>query len=219
MSVWYLERYLDYGLTEDELLSHKPIIGIAKSGSDLAPCNRHHLTLAKRVGEGIRSAGGIAVDFATHPIQETSRRPTATLDGHLGYLRLVELLYASPLDGIVLLTGCDKATLAALMAAATLDLPSICLNVGPMLNGHSRKDRIGSGAMVWKAREMHAAGEIDNREVLDLITRGSISVGHCNTMGTASTMNAVLVIIRVSNQYEGQLFRNAHPHRLLRNRH
>lgn len=191
MSALYLDRYLNYGLTEEELLSHKPIIGIAQSGSDLAPCNRHHLTLAKRVREGIRTAGGIAIEFPTHPIQETSRRPTATLDRNLSYLGLVELLHAYPFDGVVLLTGCDKTTPAALMAAATLDIPSICLNVGPMLNGYSRKDRIGSGTVVWQAREKHAAGEIDDKEVLDLVTRGTTSAGHCNTMGTASTMNAL----------------------------
>jgi dihydroxy-acid dehydratase len=191
MSALYLDRYLNFGLTEEELSSHKPIIGIAQSGSDLAPCNRYHLTLAKRVREGIRTAGGIAIEFPTHPIQESSRRPTATLDRNLSYLGLVELLHAYPFDGVVLLTGCDKTTPACLMAAATLDIPSICLNVGPMLNGYSRKDRIGSGTVLWKAREMHAAGEIDDAQLLKMVTSGTPSAGHCNTMGTASTMNAI----------------------------
>lgn len=191
MSALYLDRYLNFGLTEEELSSHKPIIGIAQSGSDLAPCNRYHLTLAKRVREGIRTAGGIAIEFPTHPIQESSRRPTATLDRNLSYLGLVELLHAYPFDGVVLLTGCDKTTPACLMAAATLDIPAICLNVGPMLNGYSRKDKIGSGTVLWKAREMHAAGEIDDSELLNMVTRGTPSAGHCNTMGTASTMNAL----------------------------
>lgn len=191
MSALYLDRYLNFGLTEEELSSHKPIIGIAQSGSDLAPCNRYHLTLAKRVREGIRTAGGIAIEFPTHPIQESSRRPTATLDRNLSYLGLVELLHAYPFDGVVLLTGCDKTTPACLMAAATLDIPAICLNVGPMLNGNSRKDKIGSGTVLWKAREMHAAGEIDDSELLNMVTRGTPSAGHCNTMGTASTMNAL----------------------------
>lgn len=191
MSALYLDRYLNFGLTEAELSSHKPIIGIAQSGSDLAPCNRYHLTLAKRVREGIRTAGGIAIEFPTHPIQESSRRPTATLDRNLSYLGLVELLHAYPFDGVVLLTGCDKTTPACLMAAATLDIPSICLNVGPMLNGYSRKDRIGSGTVLWKAREMHAAGEIDDAQLLKMVTSGTPSAGHCNTMGTASTMNAI----------------------------
>jgi dihydroxy-acid dehydratase len=191
MSALYLDRYLNFGLTEEELSSHKPIIGIAQSGSDLAPCNRYHLTLAKRVREGIRTAGGIAIEFPTHPIQESSRRPTATLDRNLSYLGLVELLHAYPFDGVVLLTGCDKTTPACLMAAATLDIPSICLNVGPMLNGYSKKDRIGSGTVLWKAREMHAAGEIDDAQLLKMVTSGTPSAGHCNTMGTASTMNAI----------------------------
>lgn len=191
MSALYLDRYLNFGLTEEELSSHKPIVGIAQSGSDLAPCNRYHLTLAKRVREGIRSAGGIAIEFPTHPIQESSRRPTATLDRNLSYLSLVELLHAYPFDGVVLLTGCDKTTPACLMAAATVNIPAICLNVGPMLNGYSRKDRIGSGTVLWKARELHAAGEIDDIELRNMVTRGTPSAGHCNTMGTASTMNAL----------------------------
>ncbi|RWA13706.1 hypothetical protein EKO27_g1390 [Xylaria grammica] len=191
MQTLYIERYLNYGLTKEELLSGKPIIGIAQSGSDLAPCNRHHQVLAKRVREGIRSAGGIAFEFPTHPIQETSRRPTATLDRNLAYLSLVELLYAYPFDGVVLLTGCDKTTPACLMAAATMDIPAICLNVGPMLNGWTKGERMGSGTVVWQARELHAAGVIDDDTVTDMVAAGTPSVGHCNTMGTASTMNAL----------------------------
>ncbi|KAI0116366.1 dihydroxy-acid dehydratase [Nemania sp. FL0031] len=187
----YIERYLNYGLTKEELLSGKPIIGIAQSGSDLAPCNKHHQILAKRVREGIRSAGGIAFEFPTHPIQETSRRPTATLDRNLAYLSLVELLYAYPFDGVVLLTGCDKTTPACLMAAATMNIPAICLNVGPMLNGWTRGERMGSGTVVWHARELHAAGLIDHDQVTDMVAAGTPSAGHCNTMGTASTMNAL----------------------------
>lgn len=191
MSALYVDRYLNYGLTREELMSNKPIIGIANSGSDLAPCNQYHTTLAKRVREGIRTAGGIAIEFPTHPIQESSRRPTATLDRNLSYLTLVELLYAYPFDGVVLLTGCDKTTPACLMAAATMNIPAICLNVGPMLNGYSKHDKIGSGTVLWKAREMHAAGTIDDDELNDLVQKGTPSVGHCNTMGTASTMNAL----------------------------
>ncbi|CAK1359799.1 L-arabonate dehydratase [Cercospora beticola] len=193
MSALYVDRYLNYGLTREELMSGKPIIGIANSGSDLTPCNQYHTTLAHRVREGIRSAGGIAIEFPTHPIQESSRRPTATLDRNLSYLTLVELLYGYPFDGVVLMTGCDKTTPACLMAAATVNIPAICLNVGPMLNGYGQKsnDLVGSGTVVWKARELHAAGELNDEEVTDLITRGTPSVGHCNTMGTASTMNAL----------------------------
>jgi dihydroxy-acid dehydratase len=120
MSSIYIERYLNYGITREELTSGKPIIGISQSGSDLAPCNRYHLELAKRVREGIRSAGGIAFEFPMHPIQESSRRPTACLDRNLAYLGLVEILFSYPLDGVVLLTGCDKTTPACLMAAATV---------------------------------------------------------------------------------------------------
>ncbi|KAI0403490.1 dihydroxy-acid dehydratase [Xylaria palmicola] len=191
MQTLYIERYLNYGLTKEELLSGKPIIGIAQSGSDLAPCNRHHQVLAKRVREGIRSAGGIAFEFPTHPIQETSRRPTATLDRNLAYLSLVELLYAYPFDGVVLLTGCDKTTPACLMAAATMNIPAICLNVGPMLNGWTKGERMGSGTVVWEARELHAAGLISDDQVTDMVASGTPSAGHCNTMGTASTMNAL----------------------------
>ncbi|KAI0024563.1 dihydroxy-acid dehydratase [Xylariomycetidae sp. FL0641] len=191
MRALYTERYLNYGLTQEELLSGKPIIGIAQSGSDLSPCNRHHVTLEKRVREGIRSAGGIAIEFPTHPIQESARRPTAALDRNLAYLGLVELLHAYPFDGVVLLTGCDKTTPACLMAAATVNIPAICLNVGPMLNGWSRGQRIGSGSVIWKARELHAAGKIDEDQLMDMVTAGTPSPGHCNTMGTAGTMNAL----------------------------
>ncbi|KAK5076182.1 hypothetical protein LTR64_006340 [Lithohypha guttulata] len=191
MSALYVDRYLNYGLTYEELMSDKPIVGIAQSGSDLAPCNRYHLETAKRVREGIVAAGGIAIEFPTHPIQESSRRPTATLDRNLSYLTLVEMLHAYPFDGVVLLTGCDKTTPAALMAAATMNIPAICFNVGPMLNGYMGKNLIGSGTILWKARELHAAGDIDDGQMIDMVTRGTPSAGHCNTMGTASTMNAL----------------------------
>ena len=191
MSALYMDRYLNYGLTREELMSNKPIIGIAQSGSDLAPCNQYHTTLSKRVREGIRTAGGIAIEFPTHPIQESARRPTATLDRNLSYLTLVELLYAYPFDGVVLLTGCDKTTPACLMAAATMNIPAICLNVGPMLNGYMKHELVGSGTILWKARELHAQGEIDDEGLTEMVTRGTPSVGHCNTMGTASTMNAL----------------------------
>ncbi|KAJ5894602.1 hypothetical protein N7495_006293 [Penicillium taxi] len=191
MTALYIERYLNYGMTREELMSGKPVIGIAQSGSDISPCNRHHLELAKRVREGIRSAGGIAFEFPMHPIQESSRRPTACLDRNLAYLGLVEILHSYPLDGVVLLTGCDKTTPAALMAAATVNIPAICLNVGPMLNGYVKNELAGSGMVLWKGREMYAAGDIDREEFIDYVSRGAPSVGHCNTMGTASTMNAL----------------------------
>jgi xylonate dehydratase len=191
MTALYLERYLNYGLTREELQGGKPIIGIAQTGSDLSPCNRHHIELARRVREGITSAGGIAFEFPVHPIQETGKRPTASLDRNLAYLGLVEVLYGYPLDGVVLLTGCDKTTPACLMAAATVNLPAIALNVGPMLNGWHLGDRTGSGTVVWKARERHAAGDIDYAQFMDIVGSSAPSVGHCNTMGTASTMNAL----------------------------
>ncbi|ROW09938.1 hypothetical protein VPNG_06268 [Cytospora leucostoma] len=191
MSALYAERYLNQGLTRKELTSGAPIIGICQSGSDITPCNRHHLELAKRVREGIRSAGGIAFEFPMHPIQESSRRPTATLDRNLAYLGLVELMHSYPFDGVVLLTGCDKTTPACLMAAATVNIPAICLNVGPMLNGWVDGKRVGSGTVVWKARELHAAGQLAGGEVMDFIASGTPSPGHCNTMGTASTLNAL----------------------------
>ncbi|MBO0903323.1 IlvD/Edd family dehydratase [Jiella sonneratiae] len=191
MTALYLERYLNFGLSQDELQSGKPIIGIAQTGSDLSPCNRHHLELAKRVREGIREAGGIAVEFPVHPIQETGKRPTASLDRNLAYLGLVELLYGYPLDGVVLTIGCDKTTPACLMAAATVNIPAIALSVGPMLNGWFRGQRTGSGTIVWKAREMMAAGEIDYPGFVKLVASSAPSTGYCNTMGTASTMNSL----------------------------
>ena len=191
MTALYLERYLNFGLSQEELQSGKPIIGIAQTGSDLSPCNRHHLELAKRVREGIREAGGIALEFPVHPIQETGKRPTAGLDRNLAYLGLVEVLYGYPLDGVVLTIGCDKTTPAMLMGAATVNLPSIALSVGPMLNGWFRGERTGSGTIVWKAREMMAAGEIDYPGFVKLVASSAPSTGYCNTMGTASTMNSL----------------------------
>lgn len=191
MTALYLGWYLSYGLTREELQSGKPIIGIAQTGSDLAPCNRHHLELAKRVREGIREAGGIAIEFPVHPIQETGKRPTAGLDRNLAYLSLVESLYGYPLDGVVLTIGCDKTTPALLMAAATVDIPAIALSVGPMLNGWHRGRRTGSGTIVWEARQRMAAGEIDYAEFLDLVASSAPSPGYCNTMGTATTMNSL----------------------------
>ena len=191
MSALYLERYANFGLTREELQSGKPIIGIAQTGSDLSPCNRHHLELAKRVREGIREAGGIAFEFGVHPIQETGKRPTASLDRNLAYLGLVEVLQGYPLDGVVLTIGCDKTTPACLMAAATVNLPAIALSVGPMLNGWHEGRRTGSGTVVWKAREMYAAGEIDDTGFIDLVASSAPSVGYCSTMGTATTMNSL----------------------------
>src|SRR5499426_694470 len=161
MTALYLERYLNYGLTKDELTAGKPIIGIAQTGSDLAPCNRHHIELAKRVREGIRDAGGIAFEFPVHPIQETGKRPTAALDRNLAYLGLVEVLHGYPLDGVVLMTGCDKTTPACLMAAATVNIPAIVLSGGPMLDGHFQGSKVGSGTVIWHARKLLAADEID----------------------------------------------------------
>ncbi|MCB4800460.1 dihydroxy-acid dehydratase [Methylobacterium brachiatum] len=191
MTALYLERYLNFGLTPAELRSGKPLIGIAQTGSDLSPCNRHHLELAKRVRDGITAAGGVAFEFPCHPIQETGKRPTASLDRNLAYLSLVEVLYGYPLDGVVLLTGCDKTMPACLMAAATVNIPAISLNVGPMLNGYFQKELTGSGTIVWKTRERHAAGDIDFQQFMDIVGSSAPSTGHCNTMGTASTMNAL----------------------------
>jgi dihydroxy-acid dehydratase len=198
MTALYLERYLNYGLTKDELCAGKPIIGIAQTGSDLSPCNRHHIELAKRVRDGIRDAGGIAFEFPVHPIQETGKRPTAALDRNLAYLGLVEVLYGYPLDGVVLLTGCDKTTPACLMAAATVNLPAIVLSGGPMLNGWWKGERSGSGTAVWNARQQHAAGRIDYTEFIDIVASLAPSIGHCNTMGTASTMNALAEALGMS---------------------
>ena len=191
MTALYLERTMNFGLSFGELQSGRPIIGIAQTGSDISPCNRHHLVLAERVREGVRDAGGVAFEFPIHPIQETCKRPTAALDRNLQYLSLVEILYGYPIDGVVLTTGCDKTTPAQIMAAATVDIPAIALNSGPMLNGWHKGERTGSGTIVWKAREMHAAGEIDYRGFLELVASSAPSTGHCNTMGTASTMNAL----------------------------
>ena len=198
MTAIYLERYLNYGLTRAELTAGKPIIGIAQTGSDLSPCNRHHLELALRVREGIRDAGGIAFEFPVHPIQETGRRPTAALDRNLAYLGLVEVLYGYPLDGVVLTTGCDKTTPACLMAAATVNTPAIVLSGGPMLDSYRDGKRAGSGTVVWQAREDHAAGKIDYQKFIDIVAASAPSIGHCNTMGTASTMNAMAEALGMS---------------------
>jgi len=191
MTALYLERYLNFGLTREELQSGKPIIGIAQTGSDLSPCNRHHVELAKRVRAGIEAAGGIPMEFPVHPIQETGKRPTAALDRNLAYLSLVEILYGYPLDGVVLTIGCDKTTPALLMAAATVNIPAIALSVGPMLNGWYRGERTGSGTVVWKSRELLAEGKIDYDQFMDRVASSAPSVGYCNTMGTATTMNSL----------------------------
>jgi dihydroxy-acid dehydratase len=198
MTALYLERYLNFGLSLKELRSGRPIIGIAQTGSDLSPCNRHHLVLAERVREGIRDAGGIAIEFPVHPIQETGKRPTAGLDRNLAYLGLVEALYGYPLDGVVLTIGCDKTTPACLMAAATVNIPAIALSVGPMLNGWHKGERTGSGTIVWKARQMLAAGEIDDDEFIRLVASSAPSTGYCNTMGTATTMNSLAEALGMS---------------------
>jgi len=191
MTALYLERYLNYGLTREELQSGKPLIGIAQTGSDLSPCNRHHLELAKRVRAGIEAAGGVPFEFPCHPIQETGKRPTAALDRNLAYLSLVEVLYGYPLDGVVLTIGCDKTTPALLMAAATVNIPAIALSVGPMLNGWHKGKRTGSGAIVWESRQRLSAGEINYDEFIDIVASSAPSVGYCNTMGTATTMNSL----------------------------
>ena len=191
MTALYLERYLNFGLSLEELRSGKPIIGIAQTGSDLSPCNRHHIVLAERVREGIREAGGIALEIPVHPIQETGKRPTAALDRNLAYLGLVEALYGYPIDGVVLTTGCDKTTPALLMAAATVNIPAIALSVGPMLNGWHKGERTGSGTIVWKARELLAKGELDEMGFIKLVASSAPSTGYCNTMGTATTMNSL----------------------------
>ena len=198
MTALYLERYLNFGISLEELRSGRPIIGIAQTGSDLSPCNRHHLVLAERVREGIREAGGIAIEFPVHPIQETGKRPTAGLDRNLAYLSLVEVLYGYPLDGVVLTIGCDKTTPACLMAAATVNLPAIALSVGPMLNGWHKGERTGSGTIVWKAREMLASGEIDRDGFVKLVASSAPSTGYCNTMGTATTMNSLTEVLGMS---------------------
>ncbi|WP_448657685.1 IlvD/Edd family dehydratase [Sphingomonas sp. CJ99] len=191
MTALYLERYMNFGLSLDELQSGKPIIAIAQTGSDLSPCNRHHLVLADRVREGVREAGGVVLEFPVHPIQETGKRPTAGLDRNLAYLGLVEVLFGYPIDGVVLTTGCDKTTPAMLMGAATVNIPAIALPVGPMLNGWHKGERTGSGTIVWKARSMLAAGEIDRQGFIKLVASSAPSTGWCNTMGTATTMNSL----------------------------
>ncbi|MGB3245186.1 MAG: IlvD/Edd family dehydratase [Sulfitobacter sp.] len=191
MTALYLDRFLNYGLTREELQSGKPLIGIAQTGNDISPCNRHHIELAKRVREGIFAQGGIAFEFPVHAIQETGKRPTASLDRNLAYLGLVEILYGYPLDGVVLTIGCDKTTPALLMAAATVNIPAIALSVGPMLNGWDNNERAGSGTIIWKARKEHAVGKIDDEGFIQKIADAAPSVGYCNSMGTASTMNCL----------------------------
>src|SRR5271157_1897325 len=198
MTALYLERYLNYGLTRAELTSGRPIIGIAQTGSDLSPCNRHHLDLAQRVRAGIRDGGGVAFEFPVHPIQETGKRPTAALDRNLAYLGLVEVLYGYPLDGVVLMTGCDKTTPACLMAAATVNTPAIVLSGGPMLDHVYNGKLMGSGTLIWQARQDQAAGLIDYKEFMEIVAASAPSIGHCNTMGTASTMNALAEALGMS---------------------
>ncbi len=194
----HVERYTNFGITAQELRCGKPIIGIAQTGSDLVPCNRIHVDLAKRVREGIREAGGIALEFPVHPIQESGKRPTAALDRNLQYLSLVEILYGYPIDGVVLTTGCDKTTPALIMAAATVDIPAIVLSGGPMLNGYWRGKLAGSGTIAWEARKLYAAGEIDYEGVVKMVADATPSPGHCNTMGTASTMNSIAEALGMS---------------------
>ena len=187
----HIERYTNFGIRAEELRSGKPIIGIAQTGSDLVPCNRIHMNLVHRVRDGIREAGGIPLEFPVHPIQESGKRPTAALDRNLQYLGLVEVLFGYPIDGVVLTIGCDKTTPALLMAASTVDIPAICLSSGPMLNGYWKGERAGSGTIVWKARKLLAAGEIDEEEFIQLVVDATTSPGFCNTMGTATTMNSL----------------------------
>jgi dihydroxy-acid dehydratase len=198
MTALYVERFMNYGLTREELQSGRPIIGIAQTGSDLAPCNRHHIELAARTKAGIRDAGGIPMEFPVHPLAEQSRRPTAALDRNLAYLGLVEILHGFPLDGVVLTTGCDKTTPACLMAAATVDMPAIVLSGGPMLDGWHQGKRVGSGTVIWHARNLLAAGEIDYEGFMELTTASSPSIGHCNTMGTALSMNSLAEALGMS---------------------
>jgi dihydroxy-acid dehydratase len=194
----YLERFMNFGITPDELRSGRPIVGIAQSGSDLSPCNRHHLDLARRVRDGIRDAGGIPIEFPVHPINENCRRPTAALDRNLFYLGLVEVLYGYFLDAVVLTTGCDKTTPAAIMAASTVDIPAIVLSGGPMLDGYFEGELVGSGMAIWKSRRRLAAGEIDEEQFFDTALASAPSAGHCNTMGTASTMNGLAEVLGLS---------------------
>ena len=198
MVALYLERFMNYGLTADELLSGKPIIGIAQTGGDLTPCNRVHLDTVKRVREGIRDAGGVPMEFPLHPIFENCRRPTAALDRNLAYLGLVEILHGYPIDAVVLTTGCDKTTPAQIMAASTVDIPAIVLSGGPMLDGWHDGDLVGSGTVIWRSRRKLAAGQINEKQFLEAAAASAPSLGHCNTMGTASTMNAVAEVLGLS---------------------
>ena len=198
MTALYLERQLNFGLTREELQSGRPVIGISQTGSDIAPCNRIHLALVQRVKEGVRAGGGLPLEFPVHPIQETLRRPTAALDRNLAYLGLVEILHGYPLDGVVLTTGCDKTTPAALMAAATADLPAIVLSGGPMLDGWYNGERAGSGMVIWHGRQLRAAGKIDDEEFMEMAAASAPSAGHCNTMGTALTMNSLAEALGMS---------------------
>jgi dihydroxy-acid dehydratase len=194
----YIERYGNYGITRQELQSARPVIGIAQTGGDLTPCNRIHMTLAARVKDGIRDAGGIAFEFPVHPIQESCRRPTAALDRNLAYLGLVEILCGYPLDGVVMMTACDKTTPACLMAAATVNLPAIALSGGPMLDGYYNGKLAGSGMALWEARRLHAEGKIDYPELIDMVIASTPSAGHCNTMGTALSMNSLAEALGMS---------------------
>jgi len=198
LTALYLERYLNYGLKREDLQSGKPIIGIAQSGSDLSPCNRHFQSLSKTIKDGIRNAGGVPMEFPTHPIQETGKRPTAALDRNLSYLSLVEVLFGYPIDGVILTTGCDKTTPAALMAAATVNIPSIVLSGGPMLDGNYKGKKAGSGTIIWEARKLHAKGKINYDEFMDMAAASAPSIGHCNTMGTASSMNSIAEALGMS---------------------
>lgn len=192
MTALYLERYLNFGLTTEELQSGRPIIGIAQTGSDLSPCNRHHIRLADRISDGIRDAGGIPLEFPVHPVQETGRRPTAALDRNLQCLSLTEVLHGYPFDGVVLTTGCDKTTPALLMGAASVNLPAVALSVGPMLNGNYLGRCVGAGTIIWESRRKYAQGEISYEEFMEMAAGSAPSAGHCNTMGTALTMNSVV---------------------------
>src|SRR5262250_3706551 len=198
MTALYLERFLNYGLTREELQSGRPVIGIAQTGSDLVPCNRHHIVLAERVKAGIRDGGGIPFEFPVHPLQETGKRPTAALDRNLAYLGLVEVLYGYPIDGVVLTTGCDKTTPSCLAAAATVNIPSIVLSGGPMLNGYYEGKRAGSGLVIWESRRLLASGKIDYAEFMERVAASAPSIGHCNTMGTALSMNSMAEALGMS---------------------
>src|SRR3954454_18259761 len=198
MTALYLERYMNFGLTPAELRSGRPIIGIAQTGSDLAPCNRHHVALAARVRDGIRGAGGVPIEFPIHPIQETGKRPTAALDRNLAYLSLVEVLHGYPLDGVVLTAGCDKTVPAVLMGAATVNIPAIMLSGGPMLDGWYKGRLAGSGTIVWEARKLLAEEQIDYEQFIEMVAASASSVGHCNTMGTALSMNSLAEVLGMS---------------------